>query len=401
MKQHDEAYNKGKMRLISFVAFLMGFAQAVLLYVMSTYFKRASGIENIGLFYLVAYAITLIIYLNLHKIIKKIGKSNAFFFSLFFKIIAIVILMNWSPSYITVIVMMFYIIMGNLEWLSLDIIIESFSTDTMSGRIRGRYLTILNAGLLLGPFVSTSLLAKFDFWGVFLALFIFNSLIFVISLFGLANVNHKFEANLTSRALLKKIFKRKNIMRAYYVSFVLEFFYALMIIYTPIYLRDSGLSWEQIGYIFTVMLIPFVLAQYPMGVLADKKFGEKEFMIFSLITMALSTGVIFFIGTSDVAVWALVLFLTRIGAALVEVLRDSYFFKRIDAHDVDIIDFFRTAQSSAYILASIISAIILIFFSIKVIFLVVAFVVFSALIPAIKLRDNKCEEEILAEKAVF
>jgi len=289
--------------------------------------------------------------------------------------------------------------MGNLEWLSMDILIESFSTDTISGRIRGRHLTILNAGLLLGPFVSTSLLTEFDFWGVFMALFIFNSLILVIAMVGLANVNHKFEANLTSKALLKKIFKRKNIMRAYYISFVLEFFYALMIIYTPIYLRDAGLSWEQVGYIFTVMLIPFVLVQYPMGILADKKFGEKEFIIFSLIVMALSTSVIFFIGTSDVALWAFILFLTRIGAALIEVLRDSYFFKRIDARDVDIIDFFRTAQSSAYIFASIISAIILIFFSIKAIFIVVAIVVFSALIPAIKMQDNKCEEELALERA--
>lgn len=398
MKQHDEAYNRRKMRLISVVAFLMGFAQAVFIYVMSSYFKEASGIENVGLFYLISYAVTLVIFFQLHKIIKRVGKSNAFFFSLFFKIITVVILMNWAPSIWSVLVLMGYIILGNLEWLSLDILIESFSTDMMSGRIRGKHLTILNAGLLLGPFVSTSLLENFGFWGVFMALFLFNSLIFVISLLGLANVNHKFEANLTSKALLKKIFKRKNIMRAYYISFALEFFYALMIIYTPLYLRDLGMSWEQIGYVFTIMLIPFVLVQYPMGILADKKYGEKEFIILSLFIMAISTTAIVFVGSKDVVFWAAILFLTRIGAALVEVLRDSYFFKRIDSRDVDVIDFFRTAQSSAYILASAISFFVLLFFSVKAIFLVIALVVFSALIPAFSLVDNKCEAEILAEK---
>jgi len=259
----------------------------------------------------------------------------------------------------------------------------------------------MNAGLLLGPFVSTSVLEKFDFSGVFLVLFIFNSLIFMVSLLGLRNVNHKFEANLTARGLFRKVIKRKNILRAYYVSFALEFFYALMIIYTPIYLRDLGMSWEQIGYVFTVMLLPFVFVQYPMGILADKKYGEKEFIIFSLIIMAVSTLAIFFISSTDVILWSTILFTTRIGAALIEVLRDSYFFKRIDARDVDIIDFFRTAQSVAYICAAIVSVIVLLFFSAKAIFFIIAVVVFSALIPAIKLQDNKCEREILAENQIM
>jgi MFS family permease len=364
---------------------------------MSSYFKEAAGLENIGPFYLVSYAVTLIIFFNLHKVIRKIGKSNAFLFSLFFKIISIVVMMHWAPSLLTIVAMMFYIILGNLEWLSLDIIIESFSTDAMSGRIRGKNLMIMNAGLLLGPFVSTSVLEKFDFNGVFLVLFIFNSLIFMVSLLGLRHINHKFEGNLTARGLLRKVIKRKNILRAYYVSFALEFFYALMIIYTPIYLRDLGMSWEQIGYVFTVMLLPFIFVQYPMGVLADKRYGEKEFIIFSLVIMAVSTLAIFFISSTDVILWSTVLFATRIGAALIEVLRDSYFFKRIDAHDVDIIDFFRTAQSVAYICAAIVSVIVLLFFSAKAIFFIIAVVVFSALIPAMKLQDNKCEREMEIE----
>lgn len=392
---HDESYSKSKIRLLSCLAFLMGFAQAVLLYVMSSYFKVAAGVENVGLFYLVSYAVTLIIFFHLHKIIKRIGKSNAFLFSLFFKMITIVLLIMFAPSALTIAILMLYIILGNLEWLALDIIIESYSTDIMSGRIRGRNLTIMNAGILIGPFISTSLLQEFNFSGVYLALLLLNIAIFLIALIGLRQINHRFEANLTARGLLKKIFQRKNIMRAYWVSFALEFFYALMIMYTPIYLRDLGMSWEQIGYAFTIMLIPFVLVQYPMGVLADKKYGEKEFIIFSLIIMAASTALIYFVDSTDVVVWSIILFASRIGASLVEVLRDSYFFKRIDGHDVDIIDFFRTAQSSAYIVASVVSFIILLFFSIKVIFLVIAGVVFLTLIPAIKIQDNKAEREIL------
>jgi MFS family permease len=175
---------------------------------------------------------------------------------------------------------------------------------------------------------------------------------------------------------------------------VLEFFYTLMVIYSPIYLLNLGYSWENIGLIFTAMLVPFVLLQYPAGFLADKKMGEKELLIASIMVMAVSTIVIYFIGTGTVLIWAIVLFATRIGAALIEILRDSYFFKRIDAGDVDMIHFFRTAIPLAVIASSVLSSFMLFVLPIKYVFLLIGVIVFSALYPAFKLVDNRCEAEL-------
>ena len=199
--------------------------------------------------------------------------------------------------------------------------------------------------------------------------------------------------------IFRKVRVKADIMRIYYISFVLEFFYALMVIYTPIYLRDLGYSWENIGWIFTAMLIPFVVLQYPMGILADKKTGEKEFLIVALFIMACSTFAIYFIGTGTAAVWAAILFATRIGAALIEILRDSYFFKKIDATDVDVINFFRTSLPIANIVAAALSSLILIFAPIKFTFLLTGLIVLSAIYPALKLVDNASEKEILAKAA--
>ncbi len=394
MKQHDEQLNANKIRLTAFVSFLMGFSQAVLIYVMSSYFQLATGTENVGIFYAVSYAIFLIILLNLHKLVRIFGKANVFYFSLLIKIIVVVCLIFSEPSMSAVLLLMLYIILGHIEWVALDIIIESFSTDKMSGRIRGLHLTILNAGFLFGPFVSTFILGKMGFHGVFVFSLIFNAFVLIFALISFRKVNHKFEQKLKVSAILKKVLQRKNILRIYYVSFVLDFFYALMIIYTPLYLRDLGYSWENIGLIFTAMLIPFVLVQYPMGILADKKTGEKEFLIFSLIIMAVSVTGIFFIGAGSLFIWAAILFATRIGAALVEVLRDSYFFKRIDGHDVDLINFFRTTVPAAYIIAAALSSFALLFLPVKSVFLLAGIVVASALYPAFKIQDNKSEAEV-------
>lgn len=397
MKRHDESLDENKIKLTSFVTFLMGFSQSVLVYVMSSYFKLATGTDNVGVFYAVSYIIFLIILLNLHKLVRVLGKSNVFYFSLLFKIIILTLLTLSVPSLSGALLLMVYIILGHIEWVALDFIVESFSVDRKSGRIRGMHLTILNAGFLFGPFVSTYILEKMDFHGIFIFSLIFNAFVLIFSLISFRKVNHRFEQRLNVVDILRKAFARKNIMRIYYISAVLDFFFALMVIYTPIYLRDLGYSWGDIGWIFTAMLIPFVLVQYPMGALADKKTGEKEFIIFALLAMGVSTLVIFSMGTGTVFTWAIMLFATRIGAALIEILRDSYFYKRIDGHDVDMINFFRTALPVAYICATIISSFVFIFLPVKFAFILTGLVVLSAIYPAFKLQDNKCEAEILAD----
>ena len=402
MYQHDEKIDKKKIKLISFISFLMGFLQALFIYVISTYFKEVSGTENIGPFYLVSYVVVLIILLNLHKLIKTVGKSNALFFSLLFKIVSLAFMLILPPSPASLVFLMLYIISGSIEWVSLDVVLESFSMDNMSGRIRGKHLTVVNLGFLLGPFLSTKIIASFGYSGIFGVLLVVNALILIIAIIGLRKVNHRFDGEVKVKELIKKVYARKNISRIYLISFALEFFYALAVIYTPIYLLDIGMSWEKIGWIFTAMLIPFVILQYPMGLLADKKIGEKELIIISLVIVAISTLAIYFIGSTSILIWSLVLFSTRIGAAILEIMRDSYFYKRIDGHDIDLINFFRTAQSTAYIVSAVVAFLIFRFFPggqpIKIIFLAVAATVFLSIYPAVRLKDNPCEAEMNCKK---
>lgn len=392
---HDEQLNYKKIKLINFISFLIGFSQATVVYVFSTYFKVSSGTENVGIFYFISYLFVLIFLLNLHKAVRKLGKSNVFYFSIIAKIIVMVFLISLPPAWYTIPFLALYMIFVALIWTSVDVILESFSADKVSGRVRGLHLTIFNAGFLFGPFISAALMSNIGFSGIFLFSLIIDALVLIFSLIGFRNVNHIFKQSLGVKDVILKVCKRKDIMRIYWVSFVLEFFYALMIIYTPIYLLDLGMSWQQIGFIFTIMLLPFVIIQYPVGILADKKTGEKELIVFAIIFMAFSTLSIFFLESKSLYVWGAVLFATRIGAALLEILRDSYFYKRIDGHDVDIINFFRTATPLGYTVAAFLSSVMLFFLPLKYIFILIAMILFLSLYQAIKLEDNKCEKEIV------
>ena len=393
MFRHKEKIDRKKVHLINITSFLMGFVASLLAYVMSFYLKEVMETDNVGVIYLLSHLIILLVLLHLHKIIYFFGKTAILHIVIFFKIISVVGLLAFPISFAGLWFMVLYIVVGTLSWTVLSSILESFSIDNESGRIRGVHLTVTNAGYLMGPLLSTQLLGKYGFEGIFFLSLVIYILMFVFNLVYIRRTNHKFRRKINATALIKKVYKRKNIMRIYYVSFALEFFYALMIIYVPLYLLEKGFSWDQLGVAFTLMLIPFVLVQYPMGLIADKKTGEKEFLLFSFFILGLSTLMFYFSDSKDIMVWATILVLGRIGAALVEILRESYFFKRIDGNDVDIVDFFGTSKPVAYIAATAISSLMLLFFEINSVFILVSIVCFSAIYPTFKLADNAVEKK--------
>jgi MFS family permease len=372
----------------------MGFSNAILAYIMSSYFELASGITNVGIFFTVSFVVFLIVLLNLQKIFVIFGKNNVFHFALLGKLVIIALLAFGNPSYLGVSLLMIYIVLGGIEWAALDVILEGFSIDKLSGRIRGLYLTVLNLGFIFGPSLSVYILEKMDFHGVFIFSFIFNAFVFIFSLLGFRKEEERKTHGLGILSVIKRAYKRKDVMKIYAISFLLEFFYALMVIYTFIYLINLGYSKTEIGEIFTVMLIPFVVLQYPLGFLADKKTGEKEFLIVALAIMGLSTIGIYLMGVGNIFLWAGVLFLTRVGAAAIEILRDSYFFKRVDGQDIDLINFFRTAYPVGFILATLIFSVLMLFVSMKTIFLLSGIIILLGLYPAWNLEDNLSEKEI-------
>ncbi|MDX9913207.1 MAG: MFS transporter [Candidatus Moranbacteria bacterium] len=395
--KHIEKKDNKKLFFIDVVSFLMGFAAALFAYIISSYFKEVLGTDNVGVVYFIAYVIVLILLLNMHKLVYVFGKSFILHIALLLKIVAVFGLLMVPISYLGIGFLILYTIAGTLSWSVLSLIMESFSVDNESGRIRGAHLSISNAGFLLGPLLSAQLLEKYNFEGVFFVSLIVYIFIFIFSLVYIRRTNHRFKQKVKVAELLKKVFKRKNIMKIYYVSFVLEFFYALMVIYVPIYMLERGFTWDQLGVAFTIMLIPFVFVQYPAGLIADKKTGEKEILLFSFFILGISTLLFYFADSGDIIVWTTILLLGRIGAALIEILRESYFFKRIDGNDVDIVDFFGTSKPVAYIVATACSSVLLIFSSISSIFILVAIVCFSAIYPVFKLADNKSERDVKRE----
>ena len=150
-----------------------------------------------------------------------------------------------------------------------------------------------------------------------------------------------------------------------------------------------GLGWDKIGIIFSVMLVPFVILDFPLGKLSDK-IGEKKMLIMGFSVVVLSVLAIPFVKESVIWIWALMLFLTRVGAATIEIMNESYFFKEINEENADEISFFRNAPSISYIIAPLIAFPILFLIpSFEYLFFILAMILLIGLLISLRLKDVK------------
>jgi MFS family permease len=391
--RHKDNFNRRKVRMITGLSLLLGFLDAFFLYVLSSYFATIVRSEDVSGFYLAAFIIVLILLANLQPLVQSVGKARLLLFFVALAIGTSFTLSLTEPSWIGAGLVIAFLIANNGMWVVMDVILEDFSSDHVSGRIRGFYLTIMNAGFLFAPFLSTRVLDGYGYPGVFTVLTIGYALILVAALFLFSRHVTAPRPRIPFIETLRRASRSRDFLRIYHISCILEFFYVVMVIYSPIYLLSLGFSWTELGIIFTIMLIPFVLVQYPLGILADTNWGEKELLFGSLALLALSTLLVGWVHTPEIIVWGAILFATRLGAAAIEILRDSYFYKQIDGNDADLVALFRTARPVANLVSALLTLALLAVLPVRALFFVVALVAVSGLFSAAFLRDHASERE--------
>lgn len=160
--------------------------------------------------------------------------------------------------------------------------------------------------------------------------------------------------------------------------------------YVPLYMAtEIGMSWDVIGNIIAVGLFAFVIIEYPAGWLADNKIGETEMMATGFFILAASTALISTFDADHILPWMILTFATRVGASLVEVTAESYFFKQVKANDSNLISLFRLARPVANLFGALLGVVCLLFLPFQYIFIVLGLILFSGIFFASHLVDTK------------
>ncbi len=381
---------------ILFSVYLLGFLFSIQValqnYVDSSYLGTLMPEAFVGLVYTIEAVMAIGIFLLMPYILQKFGNFRLSVFLLLAEIISLFGLALYHNIIITSLFMVVSLATITFVSFSLDIFLEGLSLDTSTGRTRGIYLTITNLAWIFGPLLAGLILTGGNYPAIYLLSFFLLIPVFII----LRTTLYKFKDAQYQKAhffcTLVQVWKNKDIRNIFMSMFILQIFYAWMTIYTPIYLHGNlGLDWGAIGIIFGIMLLPFIFVQFPAGELADSQFGEKEMLSIGFIITALATITMFFVTGKSILVWGLILFGTRVGAALVEVMCDVYFFKKVSNNDANLISFFRMARPFAYIISPILATIILSIsgLGLKNLFLILGFLMFFGLRYSLAIKDTR------------
>ncbi len=375
--------------IIYSLGFLFSVPLALTSYINSTFLEGYISENYVGLAYILASIITIWGLSKAPELLTKVGNRKA---SLWFSIasfFSLLLMAFGGKDFIVIPAFIVYFILSNILIASFDIFIEETSKKSSIGKFRGLYLTLTNLAWVIAQTISGSIINRSSFKGIYLFSSIFMLVVSLILTFYLHDFKDPKYIKMPMLRTFKSFLRRKNLTRIYFINLILKFFFAWMVIYTPIYLYDHlGLGWDKIGIIFTIMLLPFVILEYPLGKISDK-IGEKELLIAGFAISAFFTLLIPFVKIPSVLAWGLLLFGTRIGAAMIEVMSETYFFKKIKPEAAEEVNFFRNTYPLSYIIAPIFAIPILFLVpSFEYLFYVLGAIMLIGLLITLKLKDT-------------
>ena len=346
---------KRDRKIIYLAGFLVSVPVALMSYINSSFLSTFIDPKLVGLVYISGSVFSLFLLFIAPKIFKSLGGYKFLLLMVGLDALSIISFAFSRSATAAICAFICTFALNVIVFFSLDELLKIFSKDSSTGEIRGAYLTLCNLSWVIAQLASATVFGNFSVRTIYVIAFLVMSAFFLLVYSQLKNIPDPKYDSLKSLNYVNDFLKHKNIVRAYMINFLLQFFYCWMVIYTPIYLYQYlGFSWKQIAMIFTIMLLPFVFVEFPLGKFSDK-IGERKILMFGFFIASASTLSLFFIQSKEIWTWAILLFLTRLGAATIEVMSDSYFFKHIKPENEEFISIYRTANPLSYIIGPLLA----------------------------------------------
>lgn len=348
--------------------------------------------SGVGWVYACSAIITLLGLTFAPRLLKLFGLYRIMFVSLVLNFFAFLGLAGFASPTLALACFLISGGMTSIIFFYFDILMESLSSETTTGFVRGIMMTVSSVAWMLPPLISGSLMERAEYSTIY-----FSAAILIIPVIGLLTAYlhgypDKVYQTESFRHVASELKSSPDLWHILAISYFLQIFYLWMVIYTPLYLHETlGITGTQFGLIMTIALSAFVIFPYPAGQLADKKYGEKEMLVGGFLLMVLSTISIPFIQSASLALWALVLFTGRTGASIVETMADTYFFKKVDRDNASMVGTYRRMRPLAMLTAPLGSAFLLLIpgFTISTLFLVLAILLLIPIVLVSLLHDTK------------
>lgn len=379
--------------LVYFISILFTFQMLVTAYSSSTYMERFVTSEMVGLLYSVGAFIAIILSLILPRILRRIGNvKTTLSLSL---LISLSLIFLGLASYPAMAVVAFVIYLATVPqvYLNIDIFLETLIgvDEGSTGSKRGLILTLMSIAAFFSPLAMGQIIGADNQLSNVYFVGAGVGLLFIVVV--IARFRHFYDPpykTIRVRDMLRDALRNVNVRTVMVTQFLLQFFYAWAIIYIPLYLAtEVGLDWLVLSKVLAAGLFAFIIFEWPIGILADKHYGEKEMMALGFVILAIASASMSFMISIGVLGWMILMFVSRIGASLVEVTTESYFFKQVDGDEPNLIGLFRLMRPLANLIGALVGSVALFFLPFNLIFLVLAMIMASGVFITTILTDTR------------
>ena len=413
---------KKKLLIIGFaLTFLYALQLSIPLYTLARFLSIYFDNNQIVYVYLITAVIGMYIINLYNKFLSRYHNFGTASTIILVNIISLLIMAFVNNGIIIGFYSVVYMTMNSLLAVSTNLYIQEFSEHHDVGMVRGINLILTATALICGLYISKVLLLLnisiphvHTIYGI---LYIATAILLIPMLL---LINHYFKNIEEPRyrgghmwRVLSQLHRNKDLYGVFIANLALQVFITIMIVYFVNYLIDYGnvLLSDYVGVLMPVALLPFILLPYAIGSLSDRKYGEKEFMIWGLVIMSVTVFCIpiithynnismvelnnfiksineplinfdsntvpvsfknlisnngnqsLIVNMQDVVyrkillAWAMLLVVGRIGSSVLETASTSYFYKKISKKDSDIISLFNNSSSLAMAIAGVLAMI--------------------------------------------
>jgi len=319
-------------------------------------------------------------------LMEKNSKSKIYLVSLILYTISYILLAVFSKISLIIVLGIFIAIISTLKITSFGIILRDKSSDTAVSKNIGLIYTFINLSWLLGPLIAGLMSKEFGIAKVFFLGAGFQALAFLLF------ISFRIKDNRTEKKIhhnplkvLLEFLRNKDRLIVYLLSAGVSFWWALIYVYIPMKIVDSGLGNEKVGFFLFGVIIPLILFEYIFGKITAKKGFRKIFFTGYLILSIISL-LCFFISNLYTILGLLIV--ASIGVSMIEPTTEAYFFDIITKNQRDrFYSQHNTAIDMGNIIATFFSAIILLFLPFKFIFILFGVVTFLLALVSLKTRN--------------
>lgn len=349
-------------RVLSFGNFFASAHFFLFISVLAPYLATMMPASDTGLVISLGAVITLAVFPFVPRIVGRYGPQRV---ALILAIIeaALLLCLALSPAFIVIVALAaFACAVSPVLAYQLDLLLEAtVRSEQETGRIRTAFLTAGNIALLVSPLLIGTLLDGGDRYDRIFFVASLSLIPFIIVMLTARMPHGHIPVKRNMSEAWRRVWQDIDLRAVAVSMFILQLFYHLVPLYIPLYLHTVlGIPWGELGWVFALMLVPFVLIEYPAGVLADTKLGDRSLLIAGFAIMGLSFALIAAItAQTSILILLLILMLTRVGASLVEAMVEGHFFRRVSEEDTDTVGVFRMMRPIGALLAPLLGSLFL------------------------------------------